>query len=82
MDRFAARFDYLYQGLAVVCKETSPGVWSVTTYPGLDTVVGGGDSATDEDDINTADYVFYGGSTWTVTDANLESALSSAGYTI
>ncbi len=79
---FAARFDYRYQGYAVVAKETSPGTWAVSAYPGLAALQGGGDGATSTDDQTTADYIFYGGETYTVTDANLQTALSSAGYTI
>lgn len=79
---FHGKSNHRYGGLAVVCQETSPGTWSVTTYPGLQTTVGGGDDATVENDINAADFVFYGGDTYTVTDANLVTALTTAGYTI
>lgn len=81
-DRFAASFNYLYQGLAVVCQETSPGTWNVTPYPGISVTTGGGDYATVNDDINAADYVFYGGDEWEIADANLLAALDAAGYVI
>lgn len=78
--RFAARFDYRYSGYAVVCQETSPGVWSVSDYPGVATTVNGGDNRDPKNNIADADYVFYGGNSYEVTDANLVSALTTAGY--
>ena len=79
--KFAGRFDYRYQG-KVVCAQLVDSSWNVTTFPGLDYAVGGGDFATVEDDINNADYVYYGGQTYTVNEAALITALSTAGYTV
>ena len=74
VDRFRARYDYRYVGLAVLCTETSPGVWSVTPHPGtLDLTA---------DNTNAADYIFYGGSLTEVPDAALNAALQAAGYTV
>lgn len=77
---FAGRFDYRYQGLAVVCTETSPGTWAITTHPGIAETLAGGDGATTQNDSNSADYVFYGGNTYDVSDSNLVAALAAAGY--
>ena len=79
-DRFTARYDYLYQGLAVVCQETAPTVWAVTAHPGIATTQSGGDGALTTNDINAADYVFYGSFAYEITDANLLAALQAAGY--
>ena len=73
VDRFRARFDYLYQGLGVLATETSTDVWSITTYPGIATMP--------VDDLNGSDFQFYGGQTYTVT-GSLATALDSAGYTV
>ena len=82
-DTFASRFDYRYQGRAVVCKETSPGTWAVSTHPGVSTTVAGGDSAiAGENDLNSADYVFFGGNIYSVSDANLITALTTEGYPV
>jgi hypothetical protein len=80
-DRFAARFDYRYMGLAVVCTETATDVWDITTYPGTASLSSAGDGIPVGLDINAADYVFYGTNTYTVT-GSLATALSNAGYTV
>lgn len=80
--RFAARFDHLRQGLAVMCTETTPGTWYVSTYPGLPVMNTTGDGSNDLTDVNKVKYIFHGGSTWEVTDANLATALNTAGYTV
>ncbi len=81
LDRFYARFDYRYVGLAVVCTETSTNVWDVTTFPGTLNLSTAGDGIPVGQDINAADFVFYGTNTYTVT-GSLATALTNAGYTI
>ncbi len=81
LDRFYARFDYRYMGLAVVCTETSTDVWDITTSPGTLDISTGGDGIPIGRDINAADYVFYGTNTYTVS-GSLATALTSAGYTV
>lgn len=73
VNRFRARYDYLYQGLGVLATETATDVWTITTHPGVVTI--------DVDDLNGSDYQFYGGQTYTVT-GSLATALDSAGYTV
>lgn len=82
VDRFTARYDFLKQGLAVVCQETAPTEWTVTPYPGISVTQGGGDGALAINDSNAADFVFYGGNSYTVTDVNLIAELTSAGYDV
>ena len=77
VDRFRARYDYLYQGLAVLATETSPGVWSITTFPGVATIVA------DSNFQYSEDHIYYGGSTYEIDeDSDLCYALESAGYDI
>ena len=73
IDRFYARFDYRYVGLAVLAEETSTDVWSISTFPGLPSIP--------VDDLNSSDYQFYGTNSYTVT-GSLATALSNAGYTV
>ena len=73
IDRFQARFDYLYTGLRVLATETSTDVWTITAFPGIHTV--------DVDLWNAADYHFKGEKTYTVT-GSLATALDDAGYTV
>ena len=75
IDRFLARLDFSYQGLAVLATETSTDVWTITTYPGVAV------STADSSDEYSEDYIFYGGQTYTVT-GSLATALTSAGYTV
>ena len=72
-DRFFARFDYRYVGFAVLAQETSTNVWSISTFPGIQTIP--------VDDLNSADRVFYGTNTYTVT-GSLATALTNAGYEV
>ena len=74
-ERFQARFDYRYVGLAVLCTETSPDVWDVTTVPGtLDL---------EADNNNAADEIFYGTNSGIYFVSNgLAAALLAAGYTM
>ena len=80
VDRFTARYDYLYHGKAVLATETSTDVWEITAFPGVDTV-----QATTEDGGFTfayrQDFTFYGGKTYTVT-GSLATALTNAGYEV
>ncbi len=73
LDRFFARFNYLYMGLAVLAQETSTDVWSISTFPGISTIP--------TDDLNSSDYQFYGTNTYTVT-GSLATALTNAGYEV
>ena len=73
VDRFRARFDYLYQGLGVLATETSTDVWSITAYPGIVTI--------HVDDFNASDLQFYGGQSYFVQNS-LADALDTAGYTV
>lgn len=75
LDRFQARYDYLYQALAVLATETSPDVWEVTPYPGVAVISAGSDYQYSQD------FTFYGGETYTVV-ASLATALSNAGYEV
>jgi hypothetical protein len=74
-DRFSARLDYNYQGLAVMCRETSTDVWEISTFPGVSVVT------VDSNLEFSSDYIFYGGNTYTVT-GSLATALSTAGYDV
>lgn len=83
-DRFTARFNHRYMGKAVLVNAALD---TCTTYPGIDQTIGGGDYATDENDINTAAFVFYGGETYTLDDsvtaeASAITLLNAAGYTL
>jgi len=80
-DRFAARFDYRYIGLAVVCTETATDVWDITTFPGTLSISTGGDGVPVGQDTNAADHMFYGGQTYTVA-GSLSTALTAAGYDV
>ena len=73
VDRFAARFNYRYQGLGIVATEISDDVWEVTAYPGKATLTTA--------EINAADEIFYGGSTW-IVEGLLATALDVAGYDV
>ncbi len=73
LERFVARFDYAYSGLAVLATETSTDVWTITTHPGISTMP--------TDDLNASDYQFFGGQTYEVT-GTLATALTNAGYTV
>ena len=73
IDRFYARFDYRYVGLAVLAEETSTNVWTISVYPGLHTIP--------VDDLNSADHVFYGGETYEVA-GSLATALTNASYEV
>ena len=75
LDRFRARFDYLYQGLAVMCRETAPDVWSVSVYPGVATVIA------DSSNEYSSDYIFHGDGRYEV-NGTLAAALVTAGYTV
>ena len=81
LDSFYARFDYLYVGFAVVCTETATDVWDVTTFPGTLSISTGGDGVPVGQDINAADFVFYGTNTYTVS-GSLATALTNKGYTV
>ena len=70
-DRFLARLDFSYAGVAVTAIETSTDTWTITTFPGL--------AYTDSG--VTYDHIFYGGQTYTVT-GSLATALSTAGYNV
>jgi len=75
VDTFVARWDYLYQGLAVLATETSTDVWTITTFPGVAVI------QADANFEYSQDYTFYGGQTYTVT-GSLATALTSAGYEV
>ena len=81
-NRFIASFDYLYSGLAVLCTESPPGTWSITTHPGTLDLSTGGDGISADQDINAADIVFYGNRTYEISDSVLGDALETAGYTL
>ncbi len=79
IDRFRARYNYLYQGLAVLATETAPDTWLITAFPGVATI-----TATSSDGLTfeyAEDHIFYGGNTYTVT-GSLATALDSAGYEV
>ncbi len=76
IERFRARFDYLYQALAVLATETATDVWLITTFPGTAVI-----SADPTDDQYNEDFIFYGGQTYTVS-GSLADALGAAGYII
>ena len=78
-DRFVARIDYRYMGLAVVCTETSTDVWDITTFPGTTSLSTAGDGIGIGLDTNAADFIFYGGQTYFVENG-LAQALLAAGY--
>jgi len=71
--RFAARFDYRYQALTVLAT-LSGAIWSVSKLPGLPVL--------DTDALNAATYVFSAPNLYTVTEAGLITALTTAGYTV
>jgi hypothetical protein len=71
VNRFIARWDYLYQSKAVLATETSPDVWAITTWPGVSVIDGG----------LKPDHIFYGGRKYMV-DGALANALALAGYTV
>lgn len=81
MDRFIARWDYVYVGLAVVCTETAPDVWDITDFPGTLNISSGGDGVPIGQDINAADFLFYGSQVYEVT-GSLSTALEAAGYAV
>lgn len=81
LDRFRARFDYRYIGYAVVCTETATDTWDISTFPGTLDISTGGDGIGVGQDLNAADFVFYGTNTYTVT-GSLATALTNAGYTV
>ena len=70
-DRFLARLDFSYAGLAVTAIETSTDTWTITTHPGV--------AYTDSG--VSYDHIFYGGQTYAVENG-LAIALLAAGYTI
>ena len=70
---FVARFDYCYQALSVLTTETSPGVWTVSTFPGLPVIVAG--------QVAAADNQYSAPNTYTVSGAEA-TALSNAGYEV
>jgi len=75
VDRFRARWDYLYAAKAVLATETSTDTWTVTTYPGVETV------QADSNFEYSEDLIFYGGRTYNVANG-LATALDAAGYTV
>ena len=75
LDRFRARWDYLYQSLAVLAAEGDPDVWVITTYPGVSVITA------DSNDEYSQDFTFYGGKAYEVSDA-LATDLTTAGYTV
>ena len=68
---FPASYDYRYVGLAVQCTETSPDVWSITAFPGVQMTEG---------DV-FPDFTFHGTEMYTVT-GSLADALNAAGYSV
>ena len=75
VDRFRARWDYLYAAKAVLATETSTDTWTVTTYPGVETI------QADSNFEYSEDLIFYGGRTYNVANG-LATALDAAGYTV
>ena len=73
LDRFYARFDYRYMGLAVLATETATNVWTITEYPGIEVIDSAAVLATTE--------IFYGGRVWVVA-GSLATALTAAGYDV
>lgn len=79
LDRFRARFDYLYAGKAVLATETSTDVWLVTPFPGVSVI-----TATSSDGSTfeyAQDFTFYGGQSYEVSNG-LAQALVAAGYEV
>ena len=56
-----------------MATEISDDVWEVTAYPGKATLTTA--------EINAADEIFYGGSTW-IVEGLLATALDAAGYDV
>lgn len=78
IDRFAARFDYRTQPLAVEAF-LDEGVWTVSPYPGVSIIQG------KYDDTGTvhryAELVFIAGEQYSIEDDDLYNAMVAAGYT-
>jgi len=75
IDRFRARWDYSYAAKAVLVTETSTDVWTVSVFPGVETI------SADSNFEYSEDQIFYGGRTYTVT-GSLAAALHTAGYNV
>lgn len=73
IDRFIASYSWNQMELRVLATETATDVWTISTFPGL--------QSTPVEDLNDATRVFHGGNTYTVTGA-LATALDAAGYTV
>ena len=81
IDRFRARWDYLYAAKAVIATETSLDTWTVTTYPGVETVNASNVVYTPSEVVGSRVSIFYGNRTYNVANG-LATALDTAGYTV
>ena len=74
-DRFRARWDFNYVGLAVLCTDDGLDSWTVTAYPGTLNLTAENTAAADE--------IFYGRNSGMYFVSNgLAAALLAAGYTL